>query len=113
MGSELAFTYEVRWAPDATGTPFSRRFERYLDRDFFQHGVHWWALANAAATVAFLTALVAAILVRALRADVARYNGVGGGGGGTSSVSAAAKALALSDRRQPRRRGLGRPWRRL
>lgn len=92
-GTELTFTYEVRWAPDASGTPFVRRFERYLDRDFFQHGVHWWALANAAATVAFLTALVAAILVRALRADVARYNGA------SSSVSAAARALGSSPSR--------------
>ena len=94
-GIELAFSYEVRWAPDATATPFARRFERYLDRDFFQHGVHWWALANAAATVAFLTALVAAILVRALRADVARYN--------NSSGPSAAAARALGGSSSPSR----------
>ena len=100
-GTELVFTYEVRWSPDATGAPFSRRFEKYLDRDFFQHRVHWWALANAAATVAFLTALVAAILVRALRADVARYNGVAGAASSSSAAAAAARALGGSPPRPP------------
>ena len=41
-GAEIEFTYSVRWAPSAT--PFSRRFERYLDYNFFEHqarlGVH-------------------------------------------------------------------------
>ncbi len=34
-GAEIEFTYSVRWAPSAT--PFSRRFERYLDYNFFEH----------------------------------------------------------------------------
>ena len=34
-GAEVEFTYSVRWAPSAT--PFSRRFERYLDYNFFEH----------------------------------------------------------------------------
>lgn len=36
-GETLEFTYSVRWAP--TATPFSRRFERYLDYNFFEHQV--------------------------------------------------------------------------
>eukprot|EP00967_Tisochrysis_lutea_P085142 scaffold119283_cov19-Tisochrysis_lutea.AAC.2 len=34
-GAELVFTYEVHWHP--TNTPFSERFNRYLDSSFFEH----------------------------------------------------------------------------
>ena len=36
-GETLEFTYAVKWVP--TATPFSRRFERYLDYNFFEHQV--------------------------------------------------------------------------
>ena len=40
-GKELAFTYSVQW--QATAIPFARRFERYLDYNFFEHQVGaWW-----------------------------------------------------------------------
>ena len=38
MGSQLEFTYSVRWAP--TTISFARRFERYLDYNFFEHQVN-------------------------------------------------------------------------
>ena len=36
-GVNVEFSYAVRWAP--TPTPFPRRFERYLDYNFFEHQV--------------------------------------------------------------------------
>ena len=36
-GETLEFTYAVNWVP--TATPFNRRFERYLDYNFFEHQV--------------------------------------------------------------------------
>ena len=36
-GMNVEFTYSVRWAPSAI--PFPRRFERYLDYNFFEHQV--------------------------------------------------------------------------
>jgi hypothetical protein len=36
-GGQLAFTYSVQWK--ATSIPFVRRFERYLDFNFFEHQV--------------------------------------------------------------------------
>jgi hypothetical protein len=36
-GETLEFTYAVKWVP--TATPFNRRFERYLDYNFFEHQV--------------------------------------------------------------------------
>eukprot|EP00955_Chlamydomonas_euryale_P040375 351669-Chlamydomonas_euryale.AAC.9 len=42
-GAELSFTYSVNWVP--TSTPFHRRFERYLDYNFFEHKV--WGRTRA------------------------------------------------------------------
>ena len=36
-GTQLDFTYSVDWS--LTSTPFHRRFDRYLDYDFFEHQV--------------------------------------------------------------------------
>ena len=38
--------------------------------------VHWFSIINSLIISAFLTGMVAMILVRALRADIARYNRV-------------------------------------
>lgn len=37
-GSKVEFTYSVTWA--ATPIQFNRRFERYLDYNFFEHQVY-------------------------------------------------------------------------
>ena len=36
-GTQLDFTYSLDWG--TTTTPFHRRFDRYLDYDFFEHQV--------------------------------------------------------------------------
>ena len=36
-GTSLEFTYSVQWIP--TDITFARRFERYLDYNFFEHQV--------------------------------------------------------------------------
>eukprot|EP00879_Flechtneria_rotunda_P015969 GHRR01016701.1.p1 GENE.GHRR01016701.1~~GHRR01016701.1.p1 ORF type:complete len:250 (+),score=79.13 GHRR01016701.1:390-1139(+) len=36
-GQQVTFTFAVNWLP--TNTPFHRRFERYLDYNFFEHRV--------------------------------------------------------------------------
>jgi len=38
-GTELEFTYSVKW--EATPIKFGKRFERYLDYNFFEHQIHW------------------------------------------------------------------------
>jgi transmembrane 9 superfamily protein 3 len=70
-GETLEFTYSVRWVP--TATPFSRRFERYLDYNFFEHQIHWFSIFNSFMMVLFLTGLVAMILLRTLKRDYAKY----------------------------------------
>ena len=42
-GTQLDFTYSVEWKP--TTTSFHRRFDRYLDYDFFEHQIHWFSVA--------------------------------------------------------------------
>ena len=38
-GVNIEFTYSVNWAPSSI--TFARRFERYLDYNFFEHQVIW------------------------------------------------------------------------
>lgn len=70
-GIKLDFTYSINWSPSAI--PFSRRFERYLDYNFFEHQIHWFSIFNSSMMVVFLMGLVSMILLRTLRRDFARY----------------------------------------
>lgn len=55
-GATLDFTYAVKWEP--TDIRFARRFERYLDYNFFEHQIHWFSIFNSFMMVIFLTGLV-------------------------------------------------------
>ena len=70
-GEVLALTYAVHWT--ASSQPFVSRFRRYLDHGFFEHDIHWLSLFNSFMLVLFMVGVVALILARTLRADVARY----------------------------------------
>ncbi|KAI3436249.1 hypothetical protein D9Q98_002302 [Chlorella vulgaris] len=70
-GASLTFTYQVQWK--ASSIPFVRRFERYLDFNFFEHQIHWFSIFNSFMMVIFLTGLVAMIMLRTLRKDYAKY----------------------------------------
>ena len=69
--SKIKFTYSVHWTP--TQKPFEKRFERYLEYDFFEHQIHWFSVFNSFMMVVFLCGLVVLILLRTLRNDFARY----------------------------------------
>ncbi|OZJ05864.1 hypothetical protein BZG36_00936 [Bifiguratus adelaidae] len=68
----IQFTYTVKWTP--TDKPFDKRFESYLDADFFEHKIHWFSILNSFLMVLFLSGLVSVILLRTLRRDYARYD---------------------------------------
>ncbi|KAJ1621526.1 hypothetical protein T492DRAFT_1069239 [Pavlovales sp. CCMP2436] len=70
-GQELTLTYTVEWKAVEIG--FAKRFERYLDYDFFEHQIHWFSIFNSFMMVLFLVGIVALILMRTLRRDYARY----------------------------------------
>ena len=67
----VQFTYEVSYE-DSTKS-FHRRFEQYLDFNFFQHKIHWFSVFNSFMMVIFLVGLVSMILLRTLKKDYARY----------------------------------------
>ena len=98
-----ALTYSVHWVP--TERAFARRFDRYLDNNFFEHQIHWFSLFNSFMMVVFLCGLVVLILMRTLRADYARYlreeedaeAGAAGGGGDAAAIAAAVSAAAVDD----------------
>mmetsp|Transcript_8294 Transcript_8294/g.25783 ORF Transcript_8294/g.25783 Transcript_8294/m.25783 type:complete len:576 (-) Transcript_8294:74-1801(-) len=71
-GAQLEFTYSVQW--HATDTPFQKRFDRYLDYDFFEHQIHWFSIFNSFMMVVFLVGIVSLILLRTLRKDYAKYS---------------------------------------
>ncbi|KAF5406029.1 Transmembrane 9 superfamily member [Paragonimus heterotremus] len=72
VGTPVTFTYSVKW--HASSVPFERRYDDYLDFQFFQHRIHWFSIFNSFMMVLFLVALVFMILLRTLRRDYARYN---------------------------------------
>jgi transmembrane 9 superfamily protein 3 len=70
-GVQLDFSYSVTWVE--TDIPFEKRFQKYLDNNFFEHQIHWFSIFNSFMMVIFLTGLVAMILMRTLHKDIARY----------------------------------------
>lgn len=71
-GAKLAFSYELKWLPSSI--KFEKRFDKYLDPNFFQHRIHWFSIFNSFMMVIFLVGLVSMILMRTLRKDYARYS---------------------------------------
>ena len=65
--------YSVKWVENAQAN-YETRYEKYLDKEFFEHKIHWFAIFNSFMMVVFLTGLVAMILMRTVRKDYQRYN---------------------------------------
>jgi len=73
---QVLFTYDVIWSenPDVH---WASRWDIYLNmNDSYPIKIHWVSIANSMVIVIVLSAMIAAILVRNLRRDVARYQSV-------------------------------------
>jgi transmembrane 9 superfamily member 2/4 len=66
----VTWTYGVWWRPSTTA--WATRWDKYLH--VYDPRIQWFSLVTSAIIVTFLAGMVAAILVRALRKDIARYN---------------------------------------
>ncbi|KAI9886379.1 MAG: hypothetical protein M1823_001833 [Watsoniomyces obsoletus] len=66
----VTWTYSVTWRPSAQA--WATRWDKYLH--VIDPRIHWLSLINSTVIVIVLTGLVAAILLRVLRKDIARYN---------------------------------------
>lgn len=72
VGDTVVFTYDVVW--EATQVPWSHRWDAYMAADASNDKIHWFSITNSIMVVLFLTVMIAMILIRALRKDIAQYN---------------------------------------
>jgi transmembrane 9 superfamily protein 2/4 len=71
---KVLFTYDVIWTENSD-LHWASRWDIYLSMDdAIPAKVHWLSIANSLVIVFVLSAMIAAILVRNLRRDYARYN---------------------------------------
>jgi transmembrane 9 superfamily protein 2/4 len=69
--TSVVFTYDVYW--EASQLDWSNRWDTYLTAHV-NNKAHWFSITNSAMIVLFLTVMVAMILIRTLRRDIAHYN---------------------------------------
>lgn len=68
----VVFSYDVNW--EKSDTEWTNRWDIYLLASSPNEKVHWFSITNSFMIVLFLTIMIAMILVRALRKDIAQYN---------------------------------------
>ena len=68
--TSVLYTYSVYWRESSTA--WATRWDKYLH--VIDPKIHWFSLINSTIFVVFLVGMVSAILLRALRKDIARYN---------------------------------------
>ena len=66
----VVYTYSVYWRESSTA--WATRWDKYLH--VVDPKIHWFSLINSTVFVVFLVGMVSAVLLRALRKDIARYN---------------------------------------
>jgi transmembrane 9 superfamily protein 2/4 len=68
----VVFTYDVVW--EKSSTEWSQRWDVYLNAGSPNEKVHWFSITNSIMIVMFLSVMIAMILIRNLRKDIAQYN---------------------------------------
>lgn len=71
--NEVSYTYSVSWIPEPD-ILWATRWDIYLKGSEVDRRIHWLSLVNACTIALCLAALIAMIMIRALRRDLARYN---------------------------------------
>eukprot|EP01134_Creolimax_fragrantissima_P002551 CFRG2551T1 len=69
-GTTVFWTYSVEWMK--SDIPWASRWDLYLSMSDTK--VHWLSMLNSLLIVLFLSGIVAVIIIRTLRRDIARYN---------------------------------------
>ncbi|VDL60046.1 unnamed protein product [Hymenolepis diminuta] len=67
---QFPFTYEVEWV--SSDIEWTSRWDVYLNTGDGQ--IHWFSIINSIIIIIFLTAVMAVILLKTLRRDIASYN---------------------------------------
>jgi len=71
-GSALVFSYGVSW--EESDSKWATRWDTYLDIQ--DHEIHWFSIVNSVMIAFFLSGILAAIMLRTLLRDIARYNAI-------------------------------------
>lgn len=73
LGENIIYSYGVTWSE--SDVEWASRWDVYLSEDHMVSArVHWYSIINSILVVLFLSGLVANVLVRNLRKDIATYN---------------------------------------
>eukprot|EP01062_Namystynia_karyoxenos_P002644 TRINITY_DN10935_c0_g3_i1.p1 TRINITY_DN10935_c0_g3~~TRINITY_DN10935_c0_g3_i1.p1 ORF type:complete len:625 (+),score=269.33 TRINITY_DN10935_c0_g3_i1:94-1968(+) len=70
----LAFTYGVQW--EESDEKWASRWDVYLNMGGGDSEIHWFSIVNSVMIAFFLSGILAAIMLRTLLRDIARYNAV-------------------------------------
>jgi len=70
--NKIGYTYDVQWRPSPVR--WASRWDAYLRMS--EGNIHWFSIINSLMIVLLLSAMVAAIMLRTLHRDIARYNEV-------------------------------------
>eukprot|EP01062_Namystynia_karyoxenos_P002642 TRINITY_DN10935_c0_g1_i1.p1 TRINITY_DN10935_c0_g1~~TRINITY_DN10935_c0_g1_i1.p1 ORF type:complete len:657 (+),score=240.86 TRINITY_DN10935_c0_g1_i1:99-1973(+) len=71
-GQMLAYSYGVTW--EQSDSKWATRWDVYLDIQ--DHEIHWFSIVNSVMIAFFLSGILAAIMLRTLLRDIARYNAI-------------------------------------
>eukprot|EP00123_Amoebidium_parasiticum_P017390 comp23830_c0_seq2/m.41565 comp23830_c0_seq2/g.41565 ORF comp23830_c0_seq2/g.41565 comp23830_c0_seq2/m.41565 type:complete len:591 (-) comp23830_c0_seq2:362-2134(-) len=70
QAGQLVWTYSVQW--EHSDIAWASRWDLYLSSS--DSKIHWFSVVNSLLIVLFLSAILAMIIVRTLRRDIAKYN---------------------------------------
>ena len=87
-GTNVVYTYDVYW--ELTEISWASRWDAYLRMPGGR--VHWFSILNSLMVVVVMSSIVAMIMLRTIRRDLARYEGILGESGGSPRLPAAATA---------------------
>ena len=76
----MVYTYDVYW--ELTDISWASRWDAYLRMPGGR--VHWFSILNSLMVVVVMSSIVAMIMLRTIRRDLARYEGILGESGGQS-----------------------------
>ena len=76
-GAKVVYTYDVYW--ELSDVSWASRWDAYLRMPGGR--VHWFSILNSLMVVLVMSSIVAMILMRTVRRDLARYEGILGDGG--------------------------------
>ena len=86
-GAKVVYTYDVHWV--ASEVSWASRWDAYLKMPGGR--VHWFSILNSLMVVLVMSSIVAMIMMRTIRRDLARYEGLLGDTGapvlGTSACT--------------------------